>query len=104
MTNASNHENNKNHVPTSNLENEVNLLKERLASQIMEQDELDLSNIAEFVPAKKAAALLGISLPTLYKFARTGFLQKYNLGSKTFYQRSELLKAYKIKSDDCTNE
>jgi hypothetical protein len=103
MTNGSNQENNKNHVPTSNLENEVSLLKQRLASQIMEQDELDFSNIAEFVPAKKAAALLGISLPTLYKFARTGLLQKHNLGSKTFYKRSELMKAYTIKSDDSTN-
>ena len=104
MTNQSNQERNTNQMPISNLEQEVSLLKERLASQIKEQDELDLSNIAEYVPAKKAAALLGISMPTLYKFARTGFLQKHNLGSKTFYKRSELMKAYTIKSEDSTNE
>lgn len=103
MTNTSIPDNHKNQETTSNLEHEVALLKEQLAAQIKDQDELNLSNIAEYVPAKKAAALLGISMPTLYKFARTGFLQKHNLGSKTFYKRSELMKAYTIKSNTSTN-
>ena len=98
-----NRENQSHEPPASNLDHEVSKLREQRKGQVLEQDELNLSNIAEFVPAKKAAALLGVSMPTLYKFARIGVLQKHHLGSKTFYKRSELLKAYKNKSDDSTN-
>lgn len=98
-----NQENQSQKSPASNLDHDVSKLREQLKGQVLQQDELNLSNIAEFVPAKKAAAILGISLPTLYKFARTGVLQKHHLGSKTFYKRSELMKAYTIKSNSSTN-
>ena len=88
---------------SSHLEMEVAQLKERLAAQTKKQDELDMSAISDFLPAKKAAALLSISLVTLYKFARTGVLKKHLLGRKTYYRRSEIMSAFVPKSGDSTN-
>lgn len=94
-----NKETNTNQPSTSNLEKEAFRLKEKIEAKIMQQDEVDLSAISEYVPAKKAAAFLGVSLPTLRKFARNGIIQKHTLGKgrKTFYKRSEIMSAFTIK-------
>lgn len=83
----------------SNLEKEASRLKEKIQTQVFQQDEVDLSVISEYVPAKKAAAFLGISLPTLRRFARKGILQKFTLanGRKTYYKRSEIMSAFTTK-------
>ena len=89
-----NKETNTNQPTTSNLEKEASRLKEKIETQVLQQDEVDLSTISEYVPAKKAAVFLGVSLPTLRRFARNGILKKHTLGRKTYYKRSDLQNAF----------
>ncbi len=43
-----------------------------------------------FETRKDAAALLGISLPTLGEYTKTGIIKGYRIGSRVRYKRSEL--------------
>ena len=93
-----NEETNTNQPTNSNLEKEASRLKEKIETQVLQQDEVDLSAISEYVPAKKAAVFLGVSLPTLRRFAQKGILMKYILGRKTYYKRSDLMNAFGLAS------
>ena len=44
----------------------------------------------EFMTRREVADLLGISLPTLYKYTKDGIFQSYKLGSLIRYKRSEV--------------
>ena len=43
------------------------------------------------VKRKDAAAMLGVSLPTIDKYGRYGILHPRHVGGRVFYEESELL-------------
>lgn len=46
-----------------------------------------------FVCQKRAAAILGISIPTLRKYVKLGFITRYSHGSRRYYRIDELERA-----------
>ncbi len=44
----------------------------------------------EYLTRKEAAKLLGITLPTLHEWTKTGLVQGYRIASRVRYKRSEL--------------
>ncbi len=47
----------------------------------------------ELLSRKAAAAVLGVSLPTLHEYTQRGVLPAYRLGSRVRYKRAELIAA-----------
>ncbi len=47
----------------------------------------------ELLSRKAAAAVLGVSLPTLHEYTQRGTLKAYRLGSRVRYKRAELIEA-----------
>ncbi|MFB6457618.1 helix-turn-helix domain-containing protein [Chitinophaga sp. Hz27] len=50
---------------------------------------------AELITRKEAATMLGISLPTLLDFTKTGKIRGYRLGTRIRYKRSEIIDSLK---------
>ncbi|WP_211323768.1 helix-turn-helix domain-containing protein [Chitinophaga dinghuensis] len=49
----------------------------------------------ELITRKEAAALLGISLPTLLEFTKTGKVTGYRIGTRVRYKRTEIIDSLK---------
>lgn len=49
----------------------------------------------ELVTRKQAAVLLGISLPTLHEYCKSGIIPSYRVGSRIRFKKSELLECLK---------
>ena len=75
---------------------EVDLLKSNLIQRILESEDGGLAIASEFTTSKKAAELLKISMPTLYKYSKQGIIKRYRLGNKFFYRIDELHEAVSI--------
>lgn len=80
----------------SSIANEIDNMKTNLLSRISELPDNDYARLSEFVSPKKAAELLRVSLPTLYRYSDQGIITRYQLGNKTYYRYEELIKAIKI--------
>ena len=52
-----------------------------------------VENYALILSRTEAARFLGITLPTLHKYTKSGIIKGYRLGSMVRYKRSELLAA-----------
>lgn len=52
----------------SSITNEIDNMKTKLLSQISAMPDNDYAKLSEFVSPKKAAELLGVSMPTLYRY------------------------------------
>ncbi|SHM26533.1 DNA binding domain-containing protein, excisionase family [Chitinophaga jiangningensis] len=62
-------------------------------SQLLEQKPNDTKE--ELITRKEAAKLLGISLPTLLDFTKTGKITGYRIGTRVRYKRRELIESLK---------
>ena len=79
----------------SGIESEIELMKKSLVNRVMKLPDGDMATLYEFVTSKRAAAIIGVSLPTLRKYRSEGILRRFRLGNKFYYRRSELQNAFK---------
>ncbi|MET6998708.1 helix-turn-helix domain-containing protein [Chitinophaga defluvii] len=56
-------------------------------------DSINQPNQTELITRKEAAVFLGISLPTLSDFTKTGKIVGYRIGTRVRYKRAELEQA-----------
>jgi excisionase family DNA binding protein len=84
------------HELVKSIENEIDLMKSNLIQQILQSPDGGLGIASEFTTSKKAAKILGISLPTLYKYSKQGIIKQYRLGNKVYYRIDELHRAISI--------
>jgi len=63
-----------------NLEEEIHILKERLAPKEPDQ----------FLTRKEAAELLKVSLPTLHRWTKLRKIKAHGIGNKVLYKKREL--------------
>ncbi|MFN0175500.1 MAG: helix-turn-helix domain-containing protein [Saprospiraceae bacterium] len=80
----------------SSIANEIDTMKTNLLNRIAEMPDDDYASLTEFVSPKKAAELLRVSLPTLYRYAEQGILNRYRVGNKTYYQKDELRNSFQL--------
>lgn len=78
----------------SDITNEIDLMKTTLATRILEMPDADFATLSEFISPKKAAELIGVSIPTLNKFVAEGKVKRYRLGRKRYYRRDEIKQAF----------
>ena len=72
------------------LRKELHELKDLVLS--LKEGKIDI----QYVPAEKAAELLGTTTQTLYNHAKKGLFPKYKFGDRTVYYRlDELYKAFR---------
>ena len=76
------------------VDNDVDLWSSGIVQRILNASDGGIRQASEFTTSKKAAEILGISLPTLYKYTRQGLLTRYRLGKKFYYRHDELLAAF----------
>lgn len=77
----------------SGIANEIDQMKSNLIRRVTEMPDGDFANLSDFITPKKAASIIGISLPTLHKYTELGILKKYRLGNKIYYRQDELFEA-----------
>ena len=77
------------------LEIEIDLLKSALVKRVLEAPDFEMATLSEFIPARNAARMIGVSMPTLRKYSKQGILTRYRIGSKIYYRRDEISQAFK---------
>jgi DNA-binding protein Fis len=82
-------------VRISDLEQELDLLKSKISESVNKIEQPVWSPLSEFVPAKQAANMIGISRATLQKHTEEGLLKRYRLGTKIYYRSDELAQAFR---------
>ena len=75
-------------TPDDLLNNIKSIVSEAISQSKKEQPQLE-----ENLTTKEAMGLLGCSKTSLWKWEKQGKIQKYGLGRKTYFKRSELLAA-----------
>jgi excisionase family DNA binding protein len=73
---------------------EIDLIKSDIIQRILNASDGGIRLASEFTTSKKAAEILGVSLPTLYKYTSHGLITRYRLGKKFYYRRDELFEAF----------
>lgn len=74
----------------------IEQLKTELSNAIKTELQTYLSNLqppkqeTEYLTRKEAAKVLGVSLPTLNEWTKTGLVQGYRIASRVRYIRSEI--------------
>jgi excisionase family DNA binding protein len=74
----------------------IEQLQTTLSDTIKKEFATYLSNLqipkqqTEYLTRKEAAKLLGVSLPTLNEWTKTGLVQGYRIASRVRYKRDEL--------------
>lgn len=80
-------------IPLADLTGAISeIIKKELAIQ---NEAKPNSNEPELITRQEAANILGISLPTLNEWSKTGELPSYRIGSRVRYKRDEVLASVK---------
>ncbi len=80
-------------IPLANLTGAISeIIKKELA---LLNESKPHTNEAELITRQEAAEILGISLPTLNDWTKTGLLPAYRIGTRVRYKRDEVLASVK---------
>lgn len=74
----------------SDISKDIDLMKTHLVGRIMDMPDDNFAYLSEFISPKKAAGMIGVSLPTLNKYVESGLIKRYILARKRYYRRDEL--------------
>jgi len=66
------------------------------AIETLEKQHTTSKRRIEWITRKEAVAILGISMPTLHNWSKTGIIPGYRIGSLVRYKRSEIDEAFKL--------
>ncbi len=77
------------------IKSEVKILESTLTNRIRNYEDGTFLKRNEFITQKKAANLLGISVPTFRKYTKMGVFKQHQLGTKVYYRQDEIYNACK---------
>lgn len=69
---------------------DIDLLKTQMFANLHDDEEGWMGIATHFVNQKKAAQILGISIPTLRKYVRLGFITRFKVKGRVYYRIEEL--------------
>lgn len=70
---------------------ELKDLIENSMSKAIQKAKLVNQSVDEILNIKQAAALLGVSLPTLHKYKKKGIIPYHKNGGRVFFKKAELV-------------
>lgn len=78
----------------SDISKDIDLMKTHLVGRIMDMPDDNFAYLSEFISPKKAARMIGVSLPTLNKYVESGLIKRYILARKRYYRRDEIKQVF----------
>ena len=81
-------------IPLSEFEE---IIREIVRSELKNFAQLKIEAEVELITRKEAAKILGVSLPTLARWSKEGFVKSYRISSKIRYKRFEVIDSLKAR-------
>lgn len=72
---------------------DIELLKTSMVGNLFDDNDGMMGIASEFVNQTRAAQLLGISIPTLRKYVKNGFVTRFSHGRRRYYRLEEIKRA-----------
>lgn len=69
---------------------DIDLLSTQMVANLYNDEEGWTGIATHFVNQKRAAQILGISIPTLRKYVRLGFITRFRINGRVYYRIEEL--------------
>ena len=65
------------------------IIKEELSNNL--PDNGDVDSQSTYIKVKEVCDLLGVTIPTIDSWCRSGYIKKYKIKSRTFFCKTEIL-------------